>query len=241
MLQTTFAFIDFELGKEYIFKVEYEKSRIIRNNATTDDVELTTIKAQMTVKRSSDNWLNFHLSKIKKNKDGDDGLDMEFKAKIEKGKMVDFDDSSVATSYDTDFIETVIKELVKDHGDIIRLPYTEVTDDDVTVEMPMGTCKITKLNLKTEEKEHVRTISAKSNIHDCILSERTLKKLKKITQADLTNDSFNKVSLIFDTRTNHQIGVKSSSELAVNKDDLVATAVQSVFINFIDAKDTSDE
>lgn len=249
LIHTSFGFVDFAPGKDYIFKVEYQKSSKVqrKENHQIIEMQLTTMTAQMTVKKLPEDWLSYKFTKITKKHEGDDrddvffGLDQEFKAKVTKGKVEEFNDSVASSSKATHIKEKVIEVLAENHSDILHLPYTEVTDDKVTVNLPMGACKVTKLNLNTEEREHMKTITAKSNIHDCILSEKALSKMKNMTIDDFTEDSFNSIKLLFDTRTNQQIGVISDLEVAVNEDEFLAQVVGKVFINFIDAKDTSED
>lgn len=243
VVQITFGFIDIQPGNEYIFKVEWQNNLTIRKNGTIDSEYFTTVMAKMTVKKTSDDWLVFQLSQIKKKDRGVEepipDLDKESKALIEKGKVVKFEDTGVRTSFGAVIKQMIVNELIKDHSDIIRLLETEepVVYYKPRVEMSIGMCKVENTNLKIK-KGMFKTITAKSHVHDCILSQETLVKFGDKTLEDITADSFTKVSLLFDTTTDRQVGVISSSEITVKwLKDVDHTSVQSVFINFIDSNE----
>lgn len=225
IMQTTFAFDNFDSGLEYLFKVEY-----LRSQGSNGD--LSKLDTNMTVRRSSDDCLNFHFCDIEKSNVNAEGLDKKFKAKIKRGKLTEFEDAVESSDNSRLIKQTIIQELVKDHSDIIHLPYTEVTNDDVTIQMPVGACKVTKLKLKTEESGTIRSVLVKSKIRDCVVSEEARKKMENLTEDDLTDESYNAVTLLFDIRKFRQIGVKTVVAAADNN------VIESVFIRFVNCTDT---
>lgn len=216
IMPSIFAFDQFDDGLVYHLKVEYMKLQ-------APNTVPTTMVANMTVKSSSDGWLRCQFVNISSNIE-DESLEKEFKVKTVRNKMVAFEDAVGASNMSQVIKQTVIKELIKEHNDIIALPYTEVENNDVTVKMPIGSCAITNLNVKTEEKGSIRTVTVKSKIRECVVSEEGRKKLGDFTVSD---DSYNEVVLVFDSERKRRVGVKSVVAAAADN------VIESVFIQFV--------
>lgn len=218
IMKSIFAFDQFDDSLVHHLKVEYMRQQ-------APNTVPTTMVANMTIESSHpfDGWLKYQFVNISSNID-DESLGKEFKAKTIRNKMVAFEDVVGASNMSQVIKQTVIKESSKNHKDIIALPYTEVENNNVTVEMPIGACAITNLNIKTEETGSIRTVTAKSKIQECVVSEDGRNKLGDFT---ITDDSYNEVVLVFDNERKRIVGEKSV--IAAAADNII----ESVFIQFV--------
>lgn len=203
VLQTSFAFRNFEDGKDYIFKFEWKKSL---RTSTNSDETYRKISGLMYVRKINDTGVLFKFDKLKldemfmvHNRVEIEDLELPFEVQIENNEVKSLTTSGIWTSHGIDAKYELIRDFLKDYKKFLLIDSQDVSET-VDLNLPFGQCKSTvKISNKGSKKE----IKAKALKSDCIISSEFISRNLKIDglydpNSAISDDSENKIQIEVD-------------------------------------------